>query len=256
MYHQVGDFRPMVEHRSTYCHHKRFALQMRFLKLFGFQVISLDQALQGLKGGGRLPRRGVVLTFDDGYADLKDYVTPVLMKYRFPATIYLLSGLIGQRAQWFSSDNRETPLLLDAPSIETLMSEGFDFGSHGVKHVKLAHIEHGHMRDEIRRSKQDLEALLGREVRHFCYPYGSYDALVIQEVRRAGYHTAVTCLRAAATPLFDPLELPRKAISYGDSLLGFMWKLFFKNVPKSQPVLQAGGPEQTGRNDSPGERAH
>ena len=227
----------MDAHRSTYCHFKRFALQMRFLQILQVKVLNLDQALSKLRARQRVPGHAVVLTFDDGYADLTEYVTPILQKYGFLATIYLLSGCIGQRAHWFAADNRETPLLLDLSSIYRLMNQGFIFGSHGVSHVKLAQVDHELMKQEIRKSKYDLEKDLGIDIKHFCYPYGDYNEGVIKEVRNAGYETAVTCLRSAVTERFSPFELPRKAISYGDSLFGFLWKLFFKNSPKKQPLL-------------------
>ncbi|MBN2887607.1 MAG: polysaccharide deacetylase family protein, partial [Chromatiaceae bacterium] len=47
-----------------------------------------------------------------------------------------------------------------------------------------------------------------------------------------GYRSAASCLRGAATPEDHPLLLPRKAISYGDNLLGFWWKLAMKDAPK------------------------
>jgi hypothetical protein len=73
-----------------------------------------------------------------------------------------------------------------------------------------------------------LEALLEREVAHFCYPYGSHDAGTVEMARAAGYASAVTCERASARAGHDPLALPRKAISYGDNLFGYAWKLHFK----------------------------
>ena len=92
------------------------------------------------------------------------------------------------------------------------------------------------MEQEVAASKQQLEALLDAEVRHFCYPYGSHDLTALEAVRRAGYRSAVTCQRAAATPAFHPLLLPRKAISYGDNLAGFFWKLAMKDAPKGEPL--------------------
>ncbi|HQN41198.1 MAG TPA: hypothetical protein PK724_03680, partial [Pseudomonadales bacterium] len=69
---------------------------------------------------------------------------------------------------------------------------------------------------------------------HFCYPYGSHSPTVVEQARQAGYRTAVTCVRAAARPGWDWLQLPRKAISYGDTLAGFAFKLAFKNEPKGR----------------------
>jgi peptidoglycan/xylan/chitin deacetylase (PgdA/CDA1 family) len=236
MYHQVGDFTPMKSHRSTYCHYKRFRWQMGFLHRFRYNVLSMDQVLACLNGEHPIPPRAVALTFDDGYENFYEYAWPELSRFGFPAMVYLLSGLIGEASSWYESDARATPMLMDKERILQLREQGVDFGSHGVSHLKLAEIDAETAHREVFESKSQLEALLDEEIHHFCYPYGSHDLNAAREVEAAGYKSAVTCLRAAATTAFDSLLLPRKAISYGDSLLGFYWKLAMKDEPKQEPL--------------------
>jgi peptidoglycan/xylan/chitin deacetylase (PgdA/CDA1 family) len=233
MYHQVGDFAPMAAHRSTYCHYRRFAAQMAYLRRLGYQVLSLDQVVAGVAGQRPIPPRAVALTFDDGYENFYEYAFPVLQRYGFPAMVYLVAGLVGGKADWFAADGRATPPLMDTARIRQLRRAGIDFGSHGVSHVKLAQLDPARMRGEVTDSKARLEDLLGEEVGHFCYPYGSHNQEVVETARAAGYRSAVTCVRAAAVPGMDLLALPRKAISYGDSLLGYFWKLAMKDRPKA-----------------------
>ena len=57
MYHQVGHFDEPRAHRASYCHVDRFRAQMAFLKIAGYRVIGIGEALEGLYGGGPLPRR-------------------------------------------------------------------------------------------------------------------------------------------------------------------------------------------------------
>ncbi len=236
MYHQVGDFPAMRTHRSTYCHYRRFQAQMAFLKRFRFNLLSLDEVLACLHGVQPIPPRAVALTFDDGYENFYEYAWPVLQNYGFPSMVYLLSGLLGEASSWFAQDGRETPPLMDRERILQLREQGVDFGSHGVSHVKLAEVDAAKVQREVSDSKQQLEQLLGEEVGHFCYPYGSHDMTALEAVEAAGYRSAVTCQRAAATPQFDPLLLPRKAISYGDNLAGYFWKLAMKDKPKGEPL--------------------
>jgi peptidoglycan/xylan/chitin deacetylase (PgdA/CDA1 family) len=202
---------------------------MRFLAWCGYQVMSMDQALFALSGQRLMPRHGVVLTFDDGYQNFYDFAYPVLKAYHFPAIIYLVPGYLGAKAKWFARENRETPLLMDTKAILQLQAAGYVFGAHTMHHVRLAAQDPKTRVMEIEASKKELEKVLGQPVRHFCYPYGSYDRQVMQAVETAGFASAVTCLRAAARQGCHPLELPRKAISYGDSLVGFWWKLQMKN---------------------------
>ncbi len=240
MYHQVGDFAPMRGHRSTYCHHRRFAAQMAYLHRFGYRVLGMDDVLRCLNGEQPIPPRAVALTFDDGYENFYEHAYPALQRYGFPAIVYLIADLIGRDAEWFAADGRATPPLMTAERIRQLRKAGIDFGSHGRSHVKLAEVDRGRMRDEIVHSKARLEALLDEEVRHFCYPYGSHDPEVVETACLAGYASAVTCVRAAASPGMDPLALPRKAISYGDNLAGYFWKLTMKNLPKDAPASRPG----------------
>ena len=120
MYHQVGDFPPMKAHRSTYCHYKSFARQMAYLHWLGYKVIALEEALNGLFGGGTLPDRSVVLTFDDGYENFNEYAFPVLKRYGFPATVFLVSGLLGDKARWLEADGRLGARLMDVETIRAL----------------------------------------------------------------------------------------------------------------------------------------
>ncbi|MCG6965430.1 MAG: polysaccharide deacetylase family protein [Chromatiaceae bacterium] len=237
MYHQVGEFEPMHSHRSTYCHVKRFRAQMAWLHRLGYRVLRMDEVLAALQGRIPVPPRAVALTFDDGYENFYQHAYPVLAAYDFPAMVYLISERIGQPAQWFAEDGRATPPLMSAGRIRQLRDAGIDFGSHGARHVKLAEVDPDVARRDILDSRTQLQDLLGDEVRHFCYPYGSHDAEVVNLARVAGYATAVTCQRGAATAEFDALALPRKAISYGDSLAGFFWKVMMKDKPKGEAVI-------------------
>jgi len=233
MYHQVGPFAPMKTHRALYCHHRRFSIQMLFLKTLGYRVLSLDTAVRCLKGEKEIPDRAVVLTFDDGYDNFYEYALPVLERHGFTAMIYILSGYIGRNAEWFAREGRPTPPLLSRDRIQRLMGRGISFGSHGMGHKRLTKLPDKRLRLEVLESKKNLEQLFGCRFRHFCFPYGDFDERVVSAVKEAGYESAVTCVRGMAYPGNDLFQLPRKAISYGDSLLGFIWKLHMKNRRKT-----------------------
>ncbi len=229
MYHQIGRFSPMKEHRSTYCEISRFKSQMWFLKFFGYKVISIEELIGIIKGEEIPPKRAVVLTFDDGYTNFYQFAYPVLKKYKFPAIVYILSNLMGKKAIWFEKDGRNSPPLLDRNQIVILKNKGIYFGSHGRNHLKLAQISFYKAKQEIQSSKQELEKCLGFPIKHFCYPYGNLNEQVKKIVKDSGYISAMSCFRGSVYPGCDLLEIPRKAISYGDNLIGFFWKLEFKN---------------------------
>ncbi|MBK5930309.1 polysaccharide deacetylase family protein [Halochromatium salexigens] len=236
MYHQVGRFKPMRAHRANYCDAGRFARQMALLAHGGFHVISLERALAGLYGQSPLPPRAVLLTFDDAYADFIEHALPVLMAHRFPAVVYAISDWVGQRMRWAERDpDRAEPALMSAFQLRALKEAGISVGSHGVSHRKLAELAPAEQARELNQSRAALEDLLGQPVRDLCYPFGRFTQETVRLAAEAGYRSAMTCLRGAATGADHPLVLPRKAVSFGDNLLGVGWKLT-KHRPK--PALE------------------
>ncbi len=241
MYHRVGDFPGRVKsHGALYCHLPRFKAQMRMFKWLGYRVISLDDAVAGLAGRIALPPKPLVLTFDDAYVDFLEQAAPLLKAHGYPATVYAVSGLVGQTSSWDAGVGPDPAPLMNAAQLREVQEMGFTIGSHSGSHVRLAQQSDERLHAELRDSKRALEDLLGRRIDHFCYPYGSHDLRCIEAAAQAGYLSGTTCQRAAATPQDDPLSLPRKAVSRGDSLLGLWWKLRFKDAPK-HPALRRPG---------------
>lgn len=239
MYHQVGVFPPMREHRATYCHVDRFRAQMVWLRRWGYRVVPLAQACAE-QAAGQLPPRTVALTFDDGYDNFYEHAWPVLHAFGWTATVYLIAGAIGGRADWLADVGHAPASLMDWPRIRELRRAGVHFGSHAVHHQALAGRSADDQLQELRESRRILEDGLGEPVRDVCYPYGSHDATTLLAAAQAGYERGVTCVRARASAGWDPLALPRKAVSYGDSALGMGWKLAFKNRPKAAVLMRPG----------------
>lgn len=241
MYHRVGNFPGRVKsHGALYCHLPRFKAQMRMFAWLGYQVISLDDAVAGLAGNIRLPAKPLVLTFDDAYVDFLEHAAPVLKAHGYPATVYAVSDLIGKTSSWDAGVGPDPAPLMNAAQLREVQDMGFTIGSHSSSHLRLAQQSDERIHSELRDSKHALEDLLGRRVDHFCYPYGSHDLRCVEAVAQAGYLSGTTCQRAAATSQDDPLSLPRKAVSRGDSLLGLWWKLRFKDRPKHPAIRRPG----------------
>lgn len=240
MYHRVGDFPGRVKaHGALYCHLPRFRAQMQMFKLLGYTVISLDAAVAGLAGRAELPERPLVLTFDDAYVDFLENAAPVLKAHGYPATVYAVSSLVGKTSSWDAGVGPEPAPLMNAAQLREVKDLGFTIGSHSKSHLRMAQQDDDCIRTELQDSKDTLEDLLGSRVDHFCYPYGSHDLRCVEAAAQAGYLSATTCERAAATAQDDPLTLPRKAVSRGDSLLGLWWKMRFKDIPKRPPIRRA-----------------
>ena len=95
-----------------------------------------------------------------------------------------------------------------------------EVGAHTVNHPALASISAEEQRDEIIRSKADVERIIGAPVRGFSYPHGSCTGATVDTVRAAGFACACNAAPAPLTSATDPFELPRITVPDcdGDSL--------------------------------------
>ncbi|MBO1927654.1 polysaccharide deacetylase family protein [Thiomicrorhabdus sp. 6S2-11] len=238
MYHQVGNFSGITAHGATFCRLSRFKSQMWWLKRMGYNVISLDHALQGIRGEVRLPKHSVVLTFDDGYVNFYEHAFPILKKYGFPATVYMVSGLIDKQAEWLEKSGLPLAPLMNKQQLNDIKLAGITIGAHTHSHPRLAELTSEQAFDEIVHSKRELEECLQDEVQHFCYPYGSLNKEVMRLAAEAGFETATSCQRGAWTSEHDLMAIPRKAISFGDDLAGVWWKIHMKHKLKGKLILR------------------
>src|SRR3989338_11299150 len=92
MYHSISD----GPNESLHVKPDSFLRQMAYIKWRRYNVISLDELVEGIKSGKRFKHNTVVITFDDGYEDNYKYAYPVLRDFGFPATIFLISNYIGK----------------------------------------------------------------------------------------------------------------------------------------------------------------
>jgi peptidoglycan/xylan/chitin deacetylase (PgdA/CDA1 family) len=205
-YLRVVEIVPTDDYYHLCLPHEVFATQMRSLADAGYQTISLDRAATLMRGRALVQPRQVVLTFDDGYLDTFEIAAPILRRYGFTATLFLVAGLVGKRSLWDAGKCCTAPLM-DRPRIEQLLRWGFAAGSHTVTHPELAALAPEDACREIVRSRDMLEQRLSRPVATFCYPYGEWNETTYTLVRGAGY--AAAC-NDAWRPEHRPFALARR----------------------------------------------
>ena len=189
MYHRVGDWSGRAGSYTQCVSGEEFEGQMRFLRQRGYRSISFkDLALMTLRGDRPRGKR-VIITFDDGYRDVYEHAFPILQRYQFTATLFLVTGCIGGSNVWDRGGAEGAPLLR-LREIEDMKEHGMDFGSHSATHRPLTELDAKTARGEILDSKADLEEQLGLEVLSFSFPYGRSNSAVRQLVRQAGYLAA------------------------------------------------------------------
>jgi peptidoglycan/xylan/chitin deacetylase (PgdA/CDA1 family) len=174
----------------------------------GYEGVSLDQLRQAWYEGARLPRRPVVLTFDDGYADFAEHAWPKLSARGLGATVFAVSDAVGATNGW--DDVYEDPVaLMDWTTLTDLAQQGLDLGSHSADHPTLTSLSPAAVLEQLARSRQRIEDETGAAVQTFAYPYGDTDDAVADLVGLAGYALAVTCEPGPVTGNANPLLLPR-----------------------------------------------
>jgi peptidoglycan/xylan/chitin deacetylase (PgdA/CDA1 family) len=189
MYHSVGpDFADVPGLGMT---RRAFARHLDFFRRHGYRVLRFTDFIEDLKAGRRPGPKTIVLTFDDGYEDNHTNVFPLLKEYGFPATVFIITDLIGRRAEMYG---RTVPFLSVAMLREMAASGLIDLGAHSATHAYLPDLDDDPqaLAREVEAPRRFLEGLLGRPARVFSYPVGGHSAAVRRRVREAGYEAAVT----------------------------------------------------------------
>jgi peptidoglycan/xylan/chitin deacetylase (PgdA/CDA1 family) len=208
MYHNVG-YTDVLKPNTV--SPENFERQMAYLKDHGFHAASFDDFVQSIVGGPALPRKSVVITFDDAYEDNYTHAFPALKKYGFPAIVFAPSDLIG------------TPGHLTWDQAREMMKGGVTFGSHTRSHAYLPDLPSEDQLDEIRGSKRILEQQLGVSVDFLAYPIGGFNERIKAAVREAGYKAACATNRGYDRYNKDVFELKRVRFSDKDNRKDYLW---------------------------------
>jgi peptidoglycan/xylan/chitin deacetylase (PgdA/CDA1 family) len=208
MYHKIDEQPPGVRTPGNFVSPARFAEQMDALLSWGYQTITFDQWLDHVNElKVPIPKKPLIVTFDDGYTCFDANAWPVLRARKMGATVFLVAGQIGGSNTW-ERDEVRMPLL-GADRIRALQNEGVHFGSHSVTHKPLARIPREDAFQELARSRWILTELLGSEVDCFAYPFSNQSAEVRALARQAGYRCAVRGKGRMNSSGVDPFGLRR-----------------------------------------------
>jgi peptidoglycan/xylan/chitin deacetylase (PgdA/CDA1 family) len=152
-----------------------FRRQMRSLFDRGIAVVPLETLVAA--PGHEIDGPAAALTFDDGFDDFYQHAFPILGEYRFPATVFLVSGYCGRTNDWPGQPQwAGGRALLSWSRIAELQRGGVRFGAHTVTHPRLPALPWKQAAGEILDSKKQIEDRLGAAVTSFAYPYGSDSA--------------------------------------------------------------------------------
>jgi peptidoglycan/xylan/chitin deacetylase (PgdA/CDA1 family) len=222
-----------------------FAQQMKFLHDEGYHSLSADELYGFIRRKMPLRKRPVVITFDDGWLDNDLYAVPVLEKYRFKATFFLITARVDAASQGSWQQAAEIPV---HEAAKTLIQRGeagrvalswgrvkelersglFRFFSHTVNHRRCAGLSSQDLFSELADSKERIETELGRGCDYLCWPYGSFSEETVKVATKIGYKGLFTTEDGFCEPGSSPDMIKR--IEVTNSLESLKDRLFERSL--------------------------
>ena len=176
-----------------------FEDQLRMLKEQGYNVITLDDLVYYLTRGRPLPPKPVILTFDDGYVDNYTQAFPLLKKYGFVGTFFIITDVV----------NQKHPDYLTWDMVREMRDAGMRFGAHGRTHIDLSQADHDQLVWQALGSTEVFQAELGEPARYIAYPSGRYNQQVIDIYKSAHYWAGLTTKQGVMQDSDHLFELKR-----------------------------------------------
>ncbi len=185
VYHSFGPI-PVKKESPSQTHYRvtagAFEAQMKYLSANGYHPISFTDYVNSLKNDTKLPDRAVVLSFDDGWKTQYQYAVPILEKYKFSATFFIVTNYVDGNYPAYMSWN----------DLKDLVKNNFDIESHTKSHLILTKLNSIKLADELGGSKKTLENKLGIKVTTLAYPNYMQNKTVQDALKSAGYLGART----------------------------------------------------------------
>ncbi|NVN98258.1 MAG: polysaccharide deacetylase family protein [Geobacteraceae bacterium] len=217
---------------------ENFASQIEYLYSEGYESISADQLMRFIAGEYTPSGKVVLITFDDGWLDNYFNAIPILKRYSFNATFFLITGrvnaVVSSTFRNLSPDHEICKKLVNSGRAgdvaigwglakELDKDNLFDFYSHTVSHRHCVTLKADELIFELEESKRKLEEQLGRPCDYLCWPYGSFNQSALECAAQIGYKGTFSTIDGFCTRGSDPFLVNR--IEVRDSLEWFKSRL-------------------------------
>jgi len=190
---------------------EQFERQLKYLSDRGFTSVSLFDLYAHLNNGAPLPAKPVVLTFDDGYRDAHEQAFPLLLKYGFSGTFFIISDLI----------HINHPAYLTWDMVKEMAAAGMSVESHSRSHPDMRDRSYEYLVWQILGPIEGIQAYTGRRPHFFCYPSGKHDRDAVAVLKSADTWAAVTTEAGRKQTLADSMTWPRVRIHGGTTIAEF-----------------------------------
>ncbi|WP_407285987.1 polysaccharide deacetylase family protein [Streptomyces sp. BP-8] len=185
-----------------------FEEQLAVLADGGFTPLTAAVLAAAWRGGGPLPERPVLITFDDGYEGVYRHALPALARHGFPATLFVTTGWL--RGPYGRGGALDT--MLDWDQVRKLAGAGVEIGGHSHRHPPLDDLGDARLRHEVLRCKEIIADEVGTAPESFAYPYGHSGRRVRRTVRGLGFRQALAVGNTLAARRQGPYALARLTV--------------------------------------------
>ncbi len=226
MYHRVVDGPGSRRDDARYSIDvKVFEKHLQLLERMGFTPIRFLDYELFLMGRLRLPRRPIIITFDDGYLDTYELAVPLLRRHGMHAVIFVVTDPGLRRNEWDAGKQLTLAPLMSPSQILELHAAGFEIGSHSLTHPGLTLVPQEKAWEEISRSRILLEILINSTVRTFSYPFGLLNEKIRTMAMDAGYSFACGVYSGPPTFGADHFNIRRIAPSSDPNTFRFFLEM-------------------------------
>ncbi|HEX6536100.1 MAG TPA: polysaccharide deacetylase family protein [Gemmatimonadaceae bacterium] len=215
-YHAIADLGSDAQLAPYGVPPDRFRAQLDTLRRSGYRFVAPEELVRYLDGRGGMPRRALLLTFDDCYRDLATDALPLLEERAIPAIAFAVTGCVGGINAWDQPQGARALPLLDADGLADAARRGVEIGAHSHTHRSLVAIGDEALCAEVAGSVERLRCLGHDAVRFYAYPYGEHDARARAAVRAAGVRAAFTTEPGRVRATDDPYRLRRVEVTRED----------------------------------------
>lgn len=175
-YHSVSEWYPKSE-ASLFVKPETFETQIRALKQNGYSFISFKDFEDWKLGKKEIPKKSIIITFDDGYQDNYLLAFPILKKYNVKATMFIITSYVGKSDRYLNWDQ-----------IKTMYDSGLiEIGSHTNTHKPLASLSVKDLDSELTISRDEIKKHIGITPYALAYPDGAWNNITVQHAKNAGF---------------------------------------------------------------------
>jgi peptidoglycan/xylan/chitin deacetylase (PgdA/CDA1 family) len=226
MYHKVAGSMP----DSLTTTADMLELELAYLAEKGYQTISFLDLKESVETGKNLPKKPVIITFDDAYVNFRTHALPVLQRLQLKATLFVPVAFMGKTNLWDHGNEK----ILSVEELKQIQDDGkIEIGIHSFLHRSYAEMAPEDMKEDLENCFNTLAFHHIRTSRVLAYPYGGYPKkdtelkdLMKELFKKMDLWFAVRIgNRINPIPLKDRYEIKRIDIRGTDSFRTFRTKL-------------------------------